>query len=116
MLTFATNDDVTTLKALVRSMATDLRDMHRWAGPRQEPTPLPHSPFAMHKVNVLPGDTLRFQDFAGILMTNTASMADLNKRMGTTSYPVSSFRSNVVVKVSLKRRALLNVLALDDVP
>jgi hypothetical protein len=84
--------------ALVRSMSDDLRDMNKWAGPRQRPTQLPHSPFAMQKVNVQPGDTLAFQDFAGILMTNTASIADLNRRMGTTTYPVNSFRSNIVVK------------------
>jgi len=47
---------------------------------------------------VLPGDQVAFQDFAPILITNQASIADLNQRMGTVNYPITSFRSNVVIR------------------
>lgn len=82
--------------ALARSISTGLRDVNNWAGPKQKES----SPFNLQSANVLPGDQVAFQDFAPILISNQSSIEDLNHRMGTHSYPITSFRSNVVMEAT----------------
>ena len=47
--------------------------------------------------NVREGDGVSFQDYAPFLMTSSSSCRDLDSRMGTSGYPVLSFRGSIVV-------------------
>lgn len=76
---------------LVRSISATTRSVSAYAGPTQ----LADSPFDFNHLNVIPEDRVRYQDFAPFLLVSTESIADLNKRMGTRTYPIESFRGNI---------------------
>jgi uncharacterized protein YcbX len=95
----------TTRYALVRSMSNTVRYMCRYCGPDQVPfsedvakqRTLEGSPFKMQTVDIHPEDKVRFSDFSAFLLTSERSLANLASTMGLESYPMESFRPNIVV-------------------
>lgn len=76
---------------LVRSVAEHARSVSSYAGPSQEKT----SPFNLQQIAVNPQDRVLYQDFAPFLVVSRESVLDLNRRMGTQTYPIESFRGNI---------------------
>jgi len=80
--------------ALARSSTASVRCVEDWAGPKSKAD----TPFKLGKANVRGTDVVRFQDFAPLLLASEDSIRALNETMGTQSYPIVSFRPNVIVK------------------
>eukprot|EP00038_Savillea_parva_P001603 m.105684 g.105684 ORF g.105684 m.105684 type:complete len:410 (+) comp10560_c0_seq1:1227-2456(+) len=79
---------------LVRSPTSAARPVSTFAGPRQQKT----SPFRLWHIPVVADDRVVYQDFAPYLLVTRESIADLNQRMGTATYPIESFRGNIVIR------------------
>jgi uncharacterized protein YcbX len=94
---------------LVRSLSSEVRKVHGYAGKNQQPfsTSLQlqrdgkASPFKFQKLNVTASDGVKFQDMAPLHLASTASLSDLAAKMDVPTYPMECFRPNVVVTGNL---------------